>query len=280
MAPPSLNPKRIGRDVLDGLGVNSLVRSGRSVGVLSALTIARELPPRRDGKPILVVRKHRVLSVLVQTTGSRRRVSCERCSRGNGPWKDCVAPNGPEGAEATKGACANYSSSAKRPRKPMDIGSRNLESMSLLSPLSVRGEGRREEFWNPIASLRAPMFAMMPVADCTPIHADLVERLETARTYIAQFINESHLLSQQLLDIASPPLLQASERPQATLMAGCRTMISSTPPCSRSPDEGDNTASPLSSSLGTASTLSAPSAEHGQAAGEGDKSHEIPDPPI
>ncbi|KAK1452441.1 hypothetical protein CMEL01_16763, partial [Colletotrichum melonis] len=63
--------------------------------------------PRRKGKRLPIVRTHRVLAVLIQATGLERRPPCDRCSRAKGPWKECVAVLSPEGAQATRGACAN-----------------------------------------------------------------------------------------------------------------------------------------------------------------------------
>ncbi|KAK1446666.1 hypothetical protein CMEL01_16816, partial [Colletotrichum melonis] len=75
-----------GRDVLDRLGVDELIRSGRSVAVLSASPVVRDLVPRRKGKRLPIVRTHRVLAVLIQATGLERRPPCDRCSRAKGPW--------------------------------------------------------------------------------------------------------------------------------------------------------------------------------------------------
>lgn len=96
-----------GHDLLHRLGVRLPSRASRGVVTLSYSPLKRELSQRKKGKLLDLKRSGRVLSVLVQATGTEVRPGCAKCSRANGPWSECIIIQTGEGQQATKGACAN-----------------------------------------------------------------------------------------------------------------------------------------------------------------------------
>ncbi|KAK1657657.1 hypothetical protein BDP55DRAFT_422495 [Colletotrichum godetiae] len=92
-----------GGDLLDRLGVEGSMRTSRTIEILSCSAVARELIPRKQSKPLTLAYGYRVIATLVQATGVERRPPCDRCARANGPWKQCVVLQSPEGIRTTKG---------------------------------------------------------------------------------------------------------------------------------------------------------------------------------
>lgn len=96
------------RDLLSRHDVKMSILAVPSIAVLFRLPVRRDPVPRKDHAPFpQLSNKTRVVSFLVQATGIECRRVCNRCSRGNGPWDCCVVAQGPEGAQVSKGACAN-----------------------------------------------------------------------------------------------------------------------------------------------------------------------------
>lgn len=96
-----------GGSLLDRLGVGSSFRTHRIVAVLSCSPVKRDLVPRRKDRALPVTYSHRTIAVLVQATGLERRPCCDRCTRANGPWTQCVVAHTAEGIQSTRGSCAN-----------------------------------------------------------------------------------------------------------------------------------------------------------------------------
>lgn len=96
------------RDLLTQHDVKLSILAVPSIAVLFRLPVRRDPVPRKaDGPFPQLSYKSRVVSFLIQATGIECRRACNRCSRGNGPWECCVTAQGPEGAQVSKGACAN-----------------------------------------------------------------------------------------------------------------------------------------------------------------------------
>ncbi|KAK1962046.1 hypothetical protein LY78DRAFT_661611 [Colletotrichum sublineola] len=83
------------------------MRASRTIEILSCPPVARELSPRKQSRPLTLAYGYRVIATLAQATGIERRPPCNRCARANGPWKQCVVLQSPEGIQAMKGGCAN-----------------------------------------------------------------------------------------------------------------------------------------------------------------------------
>lgn len=106
--PSLLTSRPAARDLLSQHEVKLSILAVPSIAILFRLPVRRDVAPRKKDLPFPKLSyKLRVVSFLIQATGVEARRGCNRCSRGNGPWDCCVVTQGPEGAQLSKGACAN-----------------------------------------------------------------------------------------------------------------------------------------------------------------------------